>query len=95
MYIDEGGYLYLSDMYVKEVYRGQGVGSEVMVQLCAFADEYNMDIRCIPSSDDDGSGDERLILFYKRYGFEVSMNIHTKKKRSISKIKTVESELLC
>ena len=74
VYIDEGGYLYLSDMYVKEMYRGQGVGSEVMGRLCEFADTNKLDIRCIPSSDDDGSGDERLILFYKRYGFEVSMN---------------------
>ena len=73
VYIDEGGYLYLSDMYVKEMYRGQGVGSEVMGRLCEFADTNKLDIRCIPSSD-DGSGDERLILFYKRYGFEVSMN---------------------
>ena len=74
VYIDEGGYLYLSDMYVKEMYRGQGVGSEVMGRLCEFADTNKLDIRCIPSSDDDGGGDERLILFYKRYGFEVSMN---------------------
>ena len=74
VYIDEGGYLYLSDMYVKEMYRGQGVGSEVMGRLCEFADEYNMDIRCIPSSDDDGGGDELLMRFYSRYGFEVSRN---------------------
>ncbi len=74
VYIDEGGYLYLSDMYVKESYRGQGVGGEVMSRLCLFADEYKMDIRCIPSSDDDGCGDDRLMRFYGRYGFEVSRN---------------------
>lgn len=71
VYVDNNGYIYLSDMYVKECYRGQGVGGEVMGRLCEFADTNLMDIRCIPSSDDDGGGDERLLRFYGRHGFEV------------------------
>ena len=71
VYVDNNGYIYLSDMYVKEQYRGSGVGGEVMVRLCEFADANGMDIRCIPSSDDDGGGDERLLRFYGRYGFLV------------------------
>jgi GNAT superfamily N-acetyltransferase len=71
VYMDGDGYLYLSEMYVKEVYRGQGVGNEVMGRLCEFADTNGLDIRCIPSSDDDGQGDERLLRFYGRYGFLV------------------------
>ena len=71
VYMDECGCIYLSDMYVKEVYRGQGVGGEVMGRLCEFADTNGLDIRCIPSSDDDGQGDERLLRFYGRYGFLV------------------------
>jgi GNAT superfamily N-acetyltransferase len=71
VYVDNNGYIYLSDMYVKECYRGQGVGGEVMGRLCEFADTNGLDIRCIPSSDDDGGGDERLLRFYGRYGFEV------------------------
>jgi GNAT superfamily N-acetyltransferase len=71
VYMDDSGYIYLSDMYVKEVYRGQGVGNEVMGRLCEFADTNGLDIRCIPSSDDDGGGDERLMRFYGRYGFVV------------------------
>ena len=71
VYMDECGCIYLSDMYVKEVYRGQGVGGEVMGRLCEFADTNGLDIRCIPSSDDDGQGDERLLRFYGRYGFKV------------------------
>lgn len=74
VYLDESGSVYLSDMYVKEEYRGQGVGGEVMGRLCLFADTNKMDIRCIPSSDDDGGGDDRLLRFYGRYGFEVSRN---------------------
>lgn len=71
VYMDECGCIYLSDMYVKEQYRGQGVGNEVMGRLCEFADTNGLDIRCIPSSDDDGQGDERLLRFYGRYGFGV------------------------
>jgi len=71
VYVDDNGYIYLSDMYVKECYRGQGVGGEVMGRLCEFADTNGLDIRCIPSSDDDGGGDERLLRFYGRYGFVV------------------------
>jgi len=73
VYMDECGYIYLSDMYVKEQYRGQGVGNDVMGRLCEFADTNGLDIRCIPSSDDDGQGDERLLRFYGRYGFLVVM----------------------
>jgi GNAT superfamily N-acetyltransferase len=71
VYMDDSGSVYLSDMYVKEDSRGQGVGSEVMGRLCEFADGYGLDIWCIPSSDDDGGGDERLMRFYGRYGFVV------------------------
>jgi len=71
VYMDDSGYIYLSDMYVKEQYRGQGVGGEVMGRLCEFADTNGLDIRCIPSSDDDGGGDERLLRFYGRYRFLV------------------------
>ena len=71
VYVDNNGYIYLSDMYVKEQYRGSGVGGDVMVRLCEFADANGMDIRCIPSSDDEGGGDERLLRFYGRYGFDV------------------------
>ena len=71
VYVDNNGYIYLSDMYVKDKYRGQGVGGQVMGRLCEFADTNGLDIRCIPSSDDDGGGDERLLRFYGRYGFVV------------------------
>jgi GNAT superfamily N-acetyltransferase len=74
VYMDDSGSVYLSDMYVKEQYRGQGVGGEVMGRLCEFADDHGLDIRCIPSSDDDGGGDERLMRFYGRHGFEVERN---------------------
>jgi GNAT superfamily N-acetyltransferase len=71
VYMDDSGSVYLSDMYVKEESRGQGVGNDVMGRLCEFADTNGLDIRCIPCSDDDGCGDERLMRFYGRYGFVV------------------------
>jgi len=74
VYMDDGGGVYLSDMYIREEYRGQGVGGEVMGRLCEFADSHGLDIRCIPSSDDDGGGDDRLVRFYGRYGFVVEVD---------------------
>ena len=90
VYMDECGCIYLSDMYVKEVYRGQGVGNEVMGRLCEFADTNGLDIRCIPSSDDDGQGDERLLRFYGRYGFEVVMEYGGCVVEMVRKVKKVK-----
>ena len=90
VYMDECGYIYLSDMYVKEQYRGQGVGGEVMGRLCEFADTNGLDIRCIPSSDDDGQGDERLLRFYGRYGFDVVMEYGGCVVEMVRKVKKVK-----
>ena len=90
VYMDDSGCIYLSDMYVKEVYRGQGVGGEVMGRLCEFADTNGLDIRCIPSSDDDGGGDERLLRFYGRYGFEVVMEYGGCVVEMVRKVKKVK-----
>jgi len=90
VYMDECGCIYLSDMYVKEQYRGQGVGNEVMGRLCEFADTNGLDIRCIPSSDDDGQGDERLLRFYGRYGFDVVMEYGGCVVEMVRKVKKVK-----
>ena len=90
VYMDDDGCIYLSDMYVKEQYRGQGVGNEVMGRLCEFADTNGLDIRCIPSSDDDGQGDERLLRFYGRYGFEVVMEYGGCVVEMVRKVKKVK-----
>ncbi len=90
VYMDECGCIYLSDMYVKEQYRGQGVGNEVMGRLCEFADTNGLDIRCIPSSDDDGGGDERLLRFYGRYGFLVVMEYGGCVVEMVRKVKKVK-----
>ncbi len=90
VYMDECGCIYLSDMYVKEQYRGQGVGNDVMGRLCEFADTNGLDIRCIPSSDDDGGGDERLLRFYGRYGFLVVMEYGGCVVEMVRKVKKVK-----
>jgi GNAT superfamily N-acetyltransferase len=38
------GSLFLSDLYVKEEFRGQGVGSNVMNRITEFADNNNLPI---------------------------------------------------
>ena len=72
VYMDEGGYIYLSDLYIKVRYRGMGIGSSILYELGSFADKLGVEVYCIPSSDDDSEyGDERLINFYIGNGYEV------------------------
>lgn len=72
VYMDEGGYIYLSDLYIKAEYRGMGIGSSILYELGSFADKLGVEVYCIPSSDDDIEyGDERLINFYIGNGYEV------------------------
>jgi GNAT superfamily N-acetyltransferase len=72
VYMDEGGYIYLSDLYIKAENRGEGIGSRILGELGLFADKAGVEVYCIPSSDDDSEyGDERLINFYIGNGYEV------------------------
>ena len=69
----ESGYIYLSDLYIRKDRRNGGIGSRILNELGAFADGVGMDVYCIPSSDDGENGDELLVKFYKKNGYEVIM----------------------
>lgn len=66
------GSLFLSDLYIKEEFRGQGVGSTVMNSITEFADNNNLPITLIPEPDDDNISPKQLISFYKKFGFVVN-----------------------
>lgn len=59
----------LSQIIIDKESRGQGVGTKVMEEICAFADKYQLRIALTPSSDFGGSK-SRLIKFYKSFGFK-------------------------
>jgi len=65
----ERGFLYLSELVIKEECRNCGEGSRIMGEVCEFADNNGLDMDCIASSDSGEDG--RLVEFYSRFGFMV------------------------
>jgi ribosomal protein S18 acetylase RimI-like enzyme len=64
------GALYLSDLYIKPGFKGQGIGSKVMQEIVAFADKHGLSMVLIPEPD-TGSV-QRLVKFYSRFGFKLN-----------------------
>lgn len=63
--------LILSRIIVKEECRGQGVGTNIMNDLIDYADTNGQIIALTPSKDFGGNVN-RLIQFYKRFGFKMN-----------------------
>ena len=63
--------LFLSDLYVKKQFRGTGVGSAVMLEIVAFADNNHIPIVLIPEPEGKSSV-KKLIQFYRKFGFVVN-----------------------
>ena len=59
------GSLFLSDLYIKEEFRGQGLGSKVMNSIIQFADNNNLPVVLIPEPDDEDVSPKQLVDFYK------------------------------
>lgn len=65
---EKEGSLVLSRIVINDDTRESGIGSKVMSDLVAYADENNKIIALTPS-EDFGGVKSRLIKFYKRFGF--------------------------
>ena len=61
--------LVLSRIVIKEECRGTGVGTSIMNDLITYVD-YNKKIIALTPSSDFGGDKNRLIQFYKRFGFK-------------------------
>jgi GNAT superfamily N-acetyltransferase len=59
----------LSKIVIDKKNRGKGIGTNVMNEICDFADKNKLRIALTPSSDFGGSK-TRLIQFYKNFGFK-------------------------
>ena len=60
---------------VKEECKGNGVGTQIMDDLIAYADSNTQIVTLTPSSD-FGGNKNRLIQFYKRFGFKHNSGVH-------------------
>jgi GNAT superfamily N-acetyltransferase len=62
--------LVLSDIYIKEGYKGRGYGTKIMQELVAFADKEKLPIKLVPAAGDiHGASMKRLKNFYRHFGF--------------------------
>jgi GNAT superfamily N-acetyltransferase len=65
--------IYLSDLYVKDEYRGQGIGTKVMHDIVEFADSHKLPIVLIPEPESiKKSAVAKLVDFYKKFGFVIN-----------------------
>ena len=67
--------LRLTRIIVKDECRGDGVGSNIMTDLINYADKNKQIITLTPSSD-FGGNKNRLIQFYKRFGFKHNKGVY-------------------
>lgn len=67
--------LILSRIVVKPESRSKGVGTNIMTDLINYADKNNQIISLTPSSD-FGGNKNRLIQFYKSFGFKANKGHH-------------------
>lgn len=59
----------LSKIVIDKINRNSGIGTNIMNEICLFADKHKMRIALTPSTAFGGSK-SRLIQFYKRFGFK-------------------------
>ena len=69
------GSLILSRIIVKPESRGSGIGKKIMSDLITYADNNKQIVALTPSSD-FGGNKNRLIQFYKSFGFKLNKGYH-------------------
>jgi hypothetical protein len=67
--------LILSRIVIKKEFRSSGVGSKIMEDLIKYADQNKQIVALTPASD-FGGNKNRLIQFYKRFGFKHNKGVH-------------------
>lgn len=67
--------LKLSRIIINPESRGSGVGTDIMNDLINYADKTKKIITLTPSSD-FGGNKNRLVQFYKRFGFKLNKGVH-------------------
>jgi len=68
--------LQLDAIIVPKGMRKQGLGSKIMKQVIKYSEEVNKPIFLSPDTSYGGSSFERLVKFYKRFGFVKNNDKH-------------------
>lgn len=72
---EDGKSLKLSRIIINPEFRGGGVGTDIMNDLINYADKNKKIITLTPSGD-FGGNKNRLVQFYKRFGFKMNKGVH-------------------
>lgn len=72
---EDGKSLKLSRIIINPEFRGSGVGTDIMNDLINYADKTKKIITLTPSGD-FGGNKNRLVQFYKRFGFKMNKGVH-------------------
>jgi len=75
---DHGKFLSLDKIVVPGGQRGVGIGSEVLSKITDYADKEGKRIFLTPSTSYGGTSVNRLLNFYKRFGFKKVTDIADK-----------------
>jgi hypothetical protein len=67
--------LILSRIVIKREFRDSGMGTKIMEDLIKYADQNKQIVALTPASD-FGGNKNRLIQFYKRFGFKPNKGVH-------------------
>lgn len=67
--------LKLSRVVIKPEFRGEGIGTKLMEDLVDYADK-NIKIITLTPSSDFGGNKNKLIQFYKKFGFKINKGVY-------------------
>lgn len=66
----------INKIAIKKDFQNSGIGTELMKTITDYADRVNLTLALEPSSD-FGSDKNRLVQFYKRFGFKMNQGYHS------------------
>lgn len=67
--------LKLSRIVIKDEFKNRGIGTDIMNDLIIYADDNKKIVTLTPSSD-FGGNKNRLVQFYKKFGFKPNKGVH-------------------
>lgn len=67
--------LKLSRIVIKDEFKNRGIGTDIMNDLITYADD-NKKIVTLTASSDFGGNKNRLVQFYKKFGFKPNKGVH-------------------
>lgn len=72
---EDGKSIKLSRIVIDPNFRNSGIGTSILTDLINYADKTKKIVTLTPSSD-FGGNKNRLVQFYKKFGFKMNKGVH-------------------